>query len=292
MLDWSRDGANWPLADCSRFLTVGGMRWHLQESGAGPVILLLHGTGASVHSWRALIPSLAAWSRVVAPDLPGHGFSAALPGGRPGIAPIATALAALLRELDAQPAMIVGHSAGAALAVRLALDACSPASIVSLNGALLPWRGIPGAVFAPLARFLAALRVVPQLFSERARSHGAVERLIASTGSTLDAAGVALYRRLLSSPEHVAGALEMMANWDLEALGRDMPRLATPVLLVVGERDRTVPPAAAVQLSSRLRAARVRTLPGLGHLAHEEDAGATAALILDEARAAGVVRGA
>ncbi|MGH1551379.1 hypothetical protein ACRAWF_01845 [Streptomyces sp. L7] len=52
------------------------------------------------------------------------------------------------------------------------------------------------------------------------------------TGSTIDATGERLYRRLVGSPGHVAAALEMMANWDLHPLGRDLPRLKTALLLV------------------------------------------------------------
>ena len=75
-LDWERDGADWPNRAASRFVTVGAMRWHVQVMGSGPVLLLLHGTGASSHSWRDLAPRLARHFTVLAPDLPGHGFSA------------------------------------------------------------------------------------------------------------------------------------------------------------------------------------------------------------------------
>jgi magnesium chelatase accessory protein len=225
---------------------------------------------------------------VIAPDLPGHGFSTPLPGGRPGMSRMAAALAALLDALGVAPALIVGHSAGAALAIRLALDGRAPKSIVSVNGALLPWDGIPGAAFAPLARLLSALPFVPHAFSRRAQRSGAVERLIGSTGSTLDAEGIRLYARLLSSPGHVAGALAMMANWELDALVRDLPGLRTPLLLVVGDRDLAVRPAIAARVAARLPAARTRTLAGFGHLVHEEAPVPVLELIVAEARAVGV----
>ena len=65
----------------------------------------------------------------------------------------------------------------------------------------------------------------------------------------------------------------MMANWDLHSFARDLPRLAVPLLLMVGDKDRTVPPAQGAQVLARLSPAaqgRCITLPGLGHLAHEE----------------------
>ena len=58
-LDWNRDGAAWPNHAVSRLVDAGGVRWHVQRMGRGPVLLLVHGTGASTHSWRALMPLLA-----------------------------------------------------------------------------------------------------------------------------------------------------------------------------------------------------------------------------------------
>ena len=56
---WSREGRNWPNREHSRFVELGGIKWHVQVAGRGPVILLLHGTGAATHSWRDVLPLLA-----------------------------------------------------------------------------------------------------------------------------------------------------------------------------------------------------------------------------------------
>jgi magnesium chelatase accessory protein len=71
----------------------------------------------------------------------------------------------------------------------------------------------------------------------------------------------------------------MMARWDLHALGRDLSRLTTPLVLVTADEDRTVSPREAVQVARRLPAATHLSLAGLGHLAHEEKPGTVAALI-------------
>lgn len=269
-LNWEQDGRDWPHRESSRFVQAAGLRWHVQQQGSGPVLLLLHGTGAATHSWRDLLPLLAEQFTVIAPDLPGHGFSAALPEP-PSLPAMARALHGLLRTLALRPVLAIGHSAGAALLVRLCLDGqLTPQGLISINGALLPLRGLPGWLFAPLARLLAAHALVPRLFARRATDPAAIQRLIASTGSTLDPVGVALYARLIRQPAHVAGALAMMANWDLRPLQRDLPRLAVPLVLVVGTQDHTVPPAEARKVQALLPAATVLELPGLGHLAHEE----------------------
>ena len=62
----------------------------------------------------------------------------------------------------------------------------------------------------------------------------------------------------------------MMANWDLVPLLRDLGKLPIPLALVVGSRDGTVSPAQAEEVVRILPTATIHTLPGLGHLAHEE----------------------
>ena len=57
--NWERDGRDWPNREASRFVHAAGLRWHVQVMGSGPVVLLLHGTGAATHSWRDLMPKLA-----------------------------------------------------------------------------------------------------------------------------------------------------------------------------------------------------------------------------------------
>ncbi len=280
---------DWPLREHSRFLTAGGLRWHVQCLGRGPAVLLVHGTGASTHTWRDLAPLLARHYTVVAPDLPAHGGTArpaddtlmTLPG-------MAGGLRALLEALDVEPALAVGHSAGAAILARMCLDsAISPRGLVSLNGALLELPGLPRAVFSPLARLLAA-SPLPRLFAWRAGDRTAVERLVASTGSRLDAAGVDFYARLVRDPAHVAGVLAMMARWDLAALEVELPALAVPLLLVVGLRDGTVPPSEGRRVRERVPAAELVELPGLGHLAHEERPATVEQLLRGFARRAGV----
>ena len=291
-LTWERDGRDWPNREASQFVRASGMRWHVQQMGAGPVLLLLHGTGASTHSWRSLAPLLANRFTVVAPDLPGHGFTQAPPSHRLSLPGMAQALHGLLEALGVSPAMAAGHSAGAAILARMSLDGTiAPRRLVSLNGALLPLRGAPGHLFAPLAKLLASVPLVPRLFAWHAAERRVVERLIRETGSTLDPAGIELYRRLARSPGHVAAALGMMANWELDALQRDLPRLKVPLVLVAGANDRTIPPADSSRVQVLLPKATLVTLPGLGHLAHEERPNDVADLILRQARSARLFAG-
>jgi magnesium chelatase accessory protein len=279
-LSWHTDGRDWPNRDTSRFLTAAGLRWHVQVMGSGPVLLLLHGTGASTHSWRDLAPLLANDFTVVAPDLPGHGFTQSPHSDQLSLPAMARAVAALLTTLGLAPDLVVGHSAGAAIGLRMALDkSIAPKALISLNGALLPFRGVAAQLFPSLARLLVLNPFVPRLFAWRAGSAGAVDSLLQGTGSRLDARGLDLYQRLFSNRVHVAATLAMMANWDLDALGRGFEKLDLPVVLAVAANDKAVPPADACEVARRLPNARIETIPAAGHLAHEESPTGIAALI-------------
>jgi magnesium chelatase accessory protein len=280
-LSWDRDGRDWPNREASRFVEAAGLRWHVQVMGEGPVALLLHGTGASTHSWRDLAPLLAKRFTVVAPDLPGHGFTAApatdagytLPG-------VAAGIAALLNALALRPVVAVGHSAGAAVAIRMCLDkTITPVAVVSLNGALLPFPIPTTGLIGSAARFVATAGVTARAFAFLAGSGPTIERMLRSTGSTLDVNGMRFYGRLASNPGHVAGAMALMANWDLHPLLRDLPRLSPRLVLVNGSKDGMVPPAEAYRIRALMPDAELVSLRGLGHLAHEERPGDIAALV-------------
>ncbi len=104
---------------------------------------------------------------------------------------------ALLNTLGLTPDVAVGHSAGAAVALRMALDGrIAPRAVVSLNGALTPLGEEHAAFFTRAARMLVGLPFVPRLFAWRAADRAVAERLLRDTGSRIDARGVDLYARL------------------------------------------------------------------------------------------------
>jgi magnesium chelatase accessory protein len=289
-LDWQRDGEHWPNRAHSHFIDAAGLRWHVQMMGQGPMLLLVHGTGASTHSWRDLAPRLAQHFSLLLLDLPGHGFTSAMKNGAQTLPGMAAAIGELLRTLALAPALAVGHSAGAAIVARMCIDRhITPAALVAINGVLLPLNGVAGVIFSPLARLLALNPLVPRAFAWRARDPAALRRLVDSTGSTLDARGLALYGQLVADPAHVAGTLAMMTWWDLRPMREALRTLNVPVLLLTGGSDRTVPPAESARAAVQIKDAQLVDLPGLGHLAHEEQPELVAAEIERFARAQGIL---
>lgn len=193
---------------------------------------------------------------------------------------VASGVAALLRVMGVSPVLVAGHSAGAAIAARLCLDgAIEPDAVLSVNGALLPFPGMTNEIFGATARFLARSQMVSRAFALVAGAPSSVDRMLRSTGSRIDADGARLYRILAANPVHVAGALGWMANWDLHALARDLPRLTARLILVAGSNDGMVPASETSRVRALVPGAETVWLDGLGHLAHEERPEAIAALM-------------
>jgi magnesium chelatase accessory protein len=139
-----------------------------------------------------------------------------------------------------------------------------------------------------LAKFLFINPLSSRLFAWRAAREGTVERLIEGTGSRIPARSLAIYERLFRSHDHVAGALAMMANWELEPFAEALPGLTPRLVQIVGSNDIAVPPDEAFQIARRVPGATVEVLRGPGHLAHEEEPFRVGEAIL---RAAAAVNG-
>jgi magnesium chelatase accessory protein len=273
----------WPHGGCSSYCQVGKLRWHVQQWSAGahaPVALLLHGTGAATHTWRHLAPLLAPHFRVFAPDLPGHGYTSTPSEQALTLPAVAQAVGELLAACKLQPTLVIGHSAGAAIAMRMVLDGrVAPQLTVSINGAILPLQGPVGRLFLPLARLLTVNPFVPPAFAVVAGLPVVARRLLEGTGSRIDGEGQRCYAHLMANPAHVAGALRLMASWDLQPLRDALPHWCAPLSLIAAEGDRTLPAAYSQRVATLIDDAATRcvVLPRLGHLAHEEDAAAVLA---------------
>ncbi len=288
-LNWDREGLDWPNRAASRFVSAGGLRWHIEDMGSGPIALLLHGTGASTHSWRHFGPALASRFRVISVDLPGHGFTEAPRASHLSLPQMAQSITALLNVLNVKPDIGIGHSAGAAILCRMALDHRLDAkAIISLNGAYLPFGGPASQFFGGIARLLFVNPFVPSMFTWSADA-GMVRRLITGTGSEIDAEGLALYGRLFRSSTHVAAALGMMANWDLETLSQDLPKLKTKLTLIAASNDKAVPSEVAFKVQDLVPGSKVILLRGMGHLAHEEKPAEVAEFVFSEAARYGIL---
>ena len=278
-MNWEAEKADWPLAETSQFVQSGPHRWHVQTQGSRdkPSILLIHGAGASGHSWAGLVPLLATDYHVISVDLPGHGFSKRGGMRRARLPAIAHDLGILLQDMGLSPTLVIGHSAGVAVALELT-EHMPVQGIVGLNGALSEFQGVAGWLFPALAKLLSLNPFTALVFAKTATPSN-VASMIKATGSDLSPALLAPYFRLVRDRAHVDGALTMMAEWDLRPLVKGMPQIEIPVLLLAGSADGAVSPDTSAVAAKHLRRAKAQILPGYGHLMHEEDPEGILALI-------------
>lgn len=278
-------------------------------------ILLIPGTGGTLTAWGGVVRALAeacatapAGPRtVLAIDLPGHAGSSIERGDaehdasnrdarRPnaGAPPsfaatnrervltmsgMAAAIGEMLAEIGFAPQLTVGHSAGAAVALRAAIDGTlDSASILGVNPAIVP--PDPGVQWvSELIRPIVDSSLVASLAARFGAHGGTVDRLLDSTGSTISEQRRRIYHQLAARPSHVRAALGMMAHWDLATLVRDLPRVSVPVRFLAGHGDRWIRADAIERVSATIPGAATRVIDG-GHLLPEEHPAAVAAEIL------------
>jgi magnesium chelatase accessory protein len=180
-----------------------------------------------------------------------------------------------------EPDALLGHSAGAAVGLRLSeLMPRPPACVVGINAALGTFEGVSGWVFPIAAKILALTPLAAQIFARLSGGEVRVRQLLDSTGSRLDDEGVGLYRTLVHDPAHVDATLAMMAQWSLDELLARLPEVRVPVLLIASDADRAVPANISEKAAARLPNGSVAIIPGKGHLVHEEAPDAVSALLL------------
>jgi len=256
------------MAEVSQQVLCRPHRWHVQAQGTGETLVLIHGAGGATQSWRGVFPRLAKTHHVIAIDLPGQGFTDLGAKARCGLRHMAEDLTALLDHLDVKPAALIGHSAGAAIALQMART--RPVHVIGINAALSNFRGVAGWLFPMMAKALAINPLSARLFA-RTATGTSIHNLIKGTGSTLTPESEALYLRLAQDAGHVDATLSMMAQWSLDGLTASLPDIASTVDLIIADGDTAVPPEASETAAKALPNARLHRISGLGHLAHEED---------------------
>jgi magnesium chelatase accessory protein len=285
--------ADWPYREASHFLAIGPLRWHFQFHPARKktphTLVLLHGTGASTHSWTELIEPLSDFACVLAVDLPGHGFTTGAASNTLTLPRMAEDFNTLIRNIGLEGEMVlVGHSAGAPLAVQWALGHGQDAGatvklkhIIGLNPSLVPPPALYTTMLGPVVAPIATSGPMTGLLAFIAANTSMVDQLLDSTESKISESQRKHYRYLFSQSNHVQGAMGFMAGADLPSILARSSSLATPVSFLIGANDTWVreAPLKTVIRESFPRA-RVVTWPG-GHLLHEERPKDVAKLIHD-----------
>lgn len=268
-------------------IEAAGLRWRVVQRGSGDALLLIHGTGGTLHTWEALLPYLTPHFRSVSIDLPGHGGTSYPGFERISCDGMAEMVAAAVAALDIKPLGVLAHSAGAAVMLRAALSGAWPATtrLIGINPALEAAPDVARALMRGSLGHLLRSQASRWIVRSAARSAPMIELLLASTGSRLTPGQEQRYVDAFQSGEHAEAAYAMMANWDLLPLRQALHRIQHETLFIVGDRDRWIPPSVARNAAALMPHARVEAIRDGGHLVHEERPAEVAAIV---ARALGV----
>lgn len=261
----------WPNRSNSEFIKSDNYNWHIQKFGStGKKLLLIHGTGASSHSWYPLIENLNLEFEILCLDLPGHGFTRALAKQKKQLMTIVDQIFLLLRNIDFYPNIIMGHSAGAAVAYELAKKIETKPNTIAINAAFGQFSGLAGVAFPYFAKIASSTTIPARFLSLLASKEEIVRKLLASTGSIIPELQIKCYQYLFSNTEHVDGTLQMMADWDLGYFLDRLPEETAPIHFLVGDKDTTVPPHISKSWDQSMPNSSLTQFNGLGHLLHEE----------------------
>jgi magnesium chelatase accessory protein len=215
------------------------------------------------------------------PDLPGHGYTTGATMASLSLSRIATDLDKLLEALRVKPvALVAGHSAGAALAIRWALaTAQPPRAIIGLNPSLVPPPSLYTSLFAPLVNPIATSTALTSWLASMGAHTRLVDGLLDSTRSEIPAAQRARYARLFRDAAHVRGTMGYMAAADLPGMLEDARGLSIPLSFVLGRQDPWVPAQSLRRVIAHwFPDASVEQWEG-GHLLHEAQPERAAQLI-------------
>jgi pimeloyl-ACP methyl ester carboxylesterase len=257
-------------ADLSpRERVLAGHRIRFVRAGEGPSLVLIHGLGSSLHTWKALVPRLATAYDVIALDLPG--FGASEQPADLSFADLVAVIPALLDDLGLERAGLVGNSLGGGTAAAVAAAWPERVSALALIDAAGFQQGPvdtpavfrlatadPTGLLArlPLRRLLVRLALRQVFHDDALVTDDRVEEYLAPM---LRPGAIGSLRSLLSMPPS-----------EMERLRRGLREIRAPALIAWGREDAWIPVAHAERFRQAIPSARVELLEGCGHMPQEE----------------------
>ena len=260
----------------SQFVVLDGLQVHLRDEGPRndpEPIVLVHGTGASLHTWEGWTAELRQQRRVIRFDLPGFGLTGPNAANDYSMAVYVRFVGALMDKLGVQRFVIAGNSLGGEVAWAVAHAYPQRVSRLILVDAAGYWfepLSIPlGFRIAglPALRPLMANLLPPGLIEKSIRSvYGHPERVTPEL--------VALYTDMARREGNRSALRQRLIqrNTGREA---DIKTLKVPTLILWGARDRLIPPAYAQRFAADIAGSRLVMFDTLGHVPMEEDPAAT-----------------
>ncbi|MEA4914156.1 MAG: alpha/beta hydrolase [Christensenella sp.] len=241
-------------------------RIHYLEAGVGEPLLLIHSLGQSLYTWRNVFAELSDNYRVIAIDLPGHGYSSRPDTFQYTADDFAFIFNGFLDALNIKSAHMVGFSIGAMYMMRfLSLYpkrvancvAISPGGITEHMPALI--HNLQKPMIATFARNLYTATDVRKLLTE-----------CVSDPALIDDYVVKQYYEPVSDGLAREALMYALRNYDQELIAEGLLPVEHEVLVLWGKNDRWHPPSGSVYFQSVLRAGRYYLVRNAGHLLQEE----------------------
>jgi pimeloyl-ACP methyl ester carboxylesterase len=281
-LNWQPDrsveslGARWATAP-SQFLRIDGMQVHVRDVGPRDdslPLILLHGTGASLHTWDGWAGALSAKHRVITVDLPGFGLTGPQPGADYSNERYVRFVMALADALGVQRFALGGNSMGGEIAWEAAV--AHPARVMKLilvdaGGYPLASRSVPiGFRIArtPLLNRVGDVTLPRSVVAASVRNvYGNPDRV------TVDL--VDRYYELTLREGNRRALRQRLAQMQPGARASLVLTIKTPTMILWGGQDRLIPPELARRFAQEISGSKLVIFEALGHVPHEEDPAAT-----------------
>ncbi len=266
------------LADAdSRFVEVNGIEIHYKISGTGePALVFVHGFADSTFSWRKVTQPLTKERVVLAYDRPAFGLTERpMPGEWIGENPYSLAaqpdlLMGLLDTLGIKRAILVGHSAGGAVAVQTALDYPQRVeALVLVAPAIIRtqrWLGL----FQPLLYTPQMDRLGPWLARSIQWQEKQMVEIAWHDPSTVTNEDMEGYRKPLLVRNWERALWEFSRAEQDTGLAERMDELKMPVMIIAGDDDRVIPTEQSINLAKQIPGAQLAVLPICGHVPQDE----------------------
>jgi pimeloyl-ACP methyl ester carboxylesterase len=247
--------------------------------GAGPPLVLVHGTPSSSYLWRNVIPELAKQWTVYVHDLLGYGASEKHDGQDVSIAAQTRLMAELLRHWRLDEPAVAGHDFGGAITLRTHLLEGWPFRAIALLDpvAISPW----GSPFAQLVKkHVEVFQQIPaDIYRQMVAAYirGAIHR-------KMDDEAIAPYVEPWLGPERQDAFFRQIAQFDERFTDEVEPhygRIQRPVLILWGEKDRWIPPAMGARLQEVIPHSELRVIADAGHFVQEDAPEIVAAHLLE-----------
>ena len=261
----------WPHYEYSKFFETDKFVWHYQLIGktGNPIMLLIHGAGASSHSWASLIPKLQGF-QILAVDLPGHRFSKIKKGIKPQHDIIVRDLVVLFDALKIKPNVFVGHSIGAVIVLSLSDVYKGPlSSVVLINGALERFEGPAATIFPLMAKVFYASPLTKYWIRIFNSAETSLRKFLSISGSNLTSTNIDYYLQLMANEAHVTGTLAFISSWSIGDIEKKLEKINVPSLFLAGMSDGIVNYKTSVRANKKVFNAKIKLFESEGHLIHE-----------------------